>query len=36
MKKFSVKKVLWNAVKLIVVLAVGISLVISMIPFGTF
>lgn len=30
-----IKKILWNALKLILVLAVGISLVVSMVPFGS-
>ncbi len=30
-----VKKFLWNAIKIIVVVAIGLALVISMIPFGS-
>lgn len=29
-----IKKFLWNALKIIVVVSVGLALVISMIPFG--
>lgn len=35
MKKPSIKRVLWSTLKVIVVVAVGIALVISMIPFGS-